>query len=287
MDLTTWISTVMGPPTKAVAASLLAVALATGSTDAAEKFAAVVVFGDSLSDNGNAGRYSNGPVWVEELGTRLGLRVEPSDGGGWNFAVGGARLDPNSGPTSLAAQADRYLARARPDGRVLHVAFGGGNDVLGAVALPGAERMVDQAAAALKSILDDLAEHGATDILVPTLPDVGMTPAMRSRGARAAAEARALTDRFNAAVDRAVQDVDGRHTVRFHRLDVHAMAERARHDPSAFGFVDVASPCQALTSCEGYLFWDDVHPTAPAHRRLAEAAFELVSNSGSEETGAP
>jgi phospholipase/lecithinase/hemolysin len=27
----------------------------------------IVVFGDSLSDTGNAGRFSNGPVWVEQL----------------------------------------------------------------------------------------------------------------------------------------------------------------------------------------------------------------------------
>ena len=287
MDLKTWIGAVMRRPAKAMAASLLAVGLATGAADAAEKFAALVVFGDSLSDNGNAGRYSNGPVWVEELGTRLGLQVKPSESGGWNFAIGGARLDPDSGPTSLRAQADRYLARPSQEGRLLHVAFGGGNDVLAAVATHGAERMVDEAAAALKSILGDLAEYGATDILVPTIPDVGMTPAMRSRGAPAAAEARAVTDRFNAAVDDGLREVSSRYAVRFHRLDVYAMAERARRDPGAFGFVDVTNPCQGLASCEGYLFWDDVHPTAPAHRRLADAAFELVSNSGSEETRAP
>ena len=264
-------------PTKAAAAAIVAVCLAPGQASAAGPFDAVVVFGDSLSDSGNAGRFSNGPVWVELLGARLGLILRPSQTGGSNFAFGGARLDPNSGPTSLRAQADIYFRRPQRAGRTLHIVFGGGNDLLAAVGASGAERMVDAAAASLQSILADLAEHGATDILVPNLPDVGMTPAIGSRGQRAVAEAGALTDRFNRAVADALREIGSRHDLRFHPLDVRAMAERAREDPGAFGFVDVTTPCHFLFSCEGYLFWDDVHPTTRAHARLAEAAFDLVS----------
>jgi outer membrane lipase/esterase len=171
------------------------------------------------------------------------------------------------------------LTRSERAGRTLHIVFGGGNDLLGAVEAANVERIVDNAAASLKRIVADLAEHGATAILVPNLPDVGMTPAMRSRSDRALAEARSLTNRFNIAVDAALSEIGSRHDIRFHRLDVLAMAERAREDPGAFGFTDVATPCQALVTCEGYLFWDDVHPTTRAHARLAEAAFELLSGS--------
>jgi len=55
------------------------------------------------------------------------------------------------------------------------------------------------------------------------------------------------------------------------------MAERARADPGAFSFIDVTTPCNLLASCDGYLFWDDVHPTTRAHARLAEAAMEAIS----------
>ena len=65
------------------------------------------------------------------------------------------------------------------------------------------------------------------------------------------------------------------------------MAERARQDPGAFGFVDATAPCQALSSCEGFVFWDEVHPTTAAHRRLAEAAFDLVAEGGGEQAGVP
>jgi GDSL-like Lipase/Acylhydrolase len=89
----------------------------------------IVVFGDSLSDTGNAGRFSNGPVWVEQLAARLEIALRPTQAGGLNFAVGGARLDPLSGPHSLRAQADLFLRMRQPSGRTLHIVYGGGNDL--------------------------------------------------------------------------------------------------------------------------------------------------------------
>ena len=113
--------------------ALLVVSLGLNSSAAAaERFDLVVVFGDSLSDTGNAGRFSNGPVWVEQLADQLGLKVRPSQLGGSNYAVGGALLDPRSGPHSLRGQADLYLAKPREDRHILYIVFGGGNDLLAA-----------------------------------------------------------------------------------------------------------------------------------------------------------
>ena len=245
---------------------------------AAPAFDRLVVFGDSLSDNGNAGRYSNGPVWVEQLAARFAVELKPSRDGGFNFAVGGARLDPRAGPHSLRAQADAFLAMPQPDGRTLYVVYGGGNDLLAAVGHPDAPALADAAAASLRSILADLVSRGATDLLVPNLPDVGITPAVRARGSRAVADAATLTDRFNAALDRVLAEFVADPKLRLRRLDVWSMAERVRKDPGGSGFVDIATPCSGLRRCEGYLFWDDVHPTAQAHGRLADAAFAAVSD---------
>jgi phospholipase/lecithinase/hemolysin len=68
----------------------------------------------------------------------------------------------------------------------------------------------------------------------------------------------------------------GRAGLRLYRLDVWQLAERVRADPAAAGFVDIASPCSQHRRCEGYLFWDDVHPTTQAHRRLADAAAQVL-----------
>jgi phospholipase/lecithinase/hemolysin len=238
----------------------------------------IVVFGDSLSDTGNAGRFSNGPVWVEQLAARLEVALRPTQAGGLNFAVGGARLDPLSGPHSLRAQADLFLRMRQPSGRTLHIVYGGGNDLLSAVGHLKAPRMVETAVASLRSIVADLVGHGASDLLVPNLPDVGMTPKIRARGTAAVAHAGWLTQQFNGAADRALSELAGSFgTMRLYRLDVRAMAARAWTNPAAFGFVDIMNPCSRLPGCEGYLFWDGVHPTTQAHGRLADAALEAMS----------
>ena len=238
----------------------------------------IVVFGDSLSDTGNAGRFSNGPVWVEQLAARLEVALRPTQAGGMNFAIGGARLDPLSGPHSLRAQADLFLRMRQPSGRTLHIVYGGGNDLLSAVGHLKAPRMVETAVASLRSIVADLVGHGASDLLVPNLPDVGMTPKIRARGSAAVAHAGWLTQQFNGAADRALSELAGSFgTVRLYRLDVRAMAARARTNPAAFGFVDIMNPCSRLPGCEGYLFWDHVHPTTQAHGRLADAALAAMS----------
>ena len=258
---------------KTVLVSMLGI-LGFGSGPAgAAQFDRIVVFGDSLSDSGNAGRFSNGPVWVEQR--QLGLDVRPSDRGGSNFAIGGARLNPGSGPTSLGAQVDRYLASPPAAIGILHIVFGGGKDLLAAVLDPRAELMVDIAAASLGDIITRLVDAGATEFIVPNLPDVGMTPAIMSRGKAAQEHAQRLTERFNAEIDRMLTEVES-HRRPIRRLDVHAMAERARSDPASYGFAEVMTPSAALASCDGYLFWDHVHPTERGHARLADAAWNLL-----------
>ncbi|HYD98095.1 MAG TPA: SGNH/GDSL hydrolase family protein [Alphaproteobacteria bacterium] len=240
------------------------------------RFDRLVVFGDSLSDSGNAGRFSNGPVWVEQLAGRLGLPLRPALQGGSNFAVGGARLDPRSGPYNLRAQADLYLRLPAPPGRTLHVVYGGGNDVRAAVGARGAEAMVDAAVASARSIVADLAARGATDILVPNLPDIGLTPEMRSRGAAAVAEAGRLSRRFNERLDAALAEFARRPGLRLTRLDVAALSARVAADPQAAGFSDIRTPCGGAADCDDKLFWDPIHPTTLGHARMAEAAHRAL-----------
>jgi outer membrane lipase/esterase len=253
-----------------------AFSLMSSSAQVRPAFDHVVVFGDSLSDNGNAGRASNGPVWVEHLATRFGVMLKPSRAGGSNFAVGGARLDPRSGNTSLRAQASAYLQAPRPDGRTLHIVYGGGNDLLAAVGQPQGRTTVDTAVASLRSIVADLASRGATDILVPNLPGIGITPAVQAQGSQAIEAANQLTARFNSALNQALSGLTGHSGLRLYRLDVWQLAERVRANPAAAGFVDITSSCSQHQRCEGYLFWDGIHPTTQAHQRLADAAAQLL-----------
>jgi phospholipase/lecithinase/hemolysin len=259
-----------------IIATLFMALIQSDPTKARTDFEHIVVFGDSLSDNGN-GRFSNGPVWVELLAQDLGLTLKPSQSGGLNYAVGGARLDLRSGPQSLRAQLDRYLKMPAPQGRTLYVVYGGGNDVFAAIEdADGGASAIAAGVASFRSIIGDLVQHGAKDIIVPNLPDVSITPEVRSHGANIVKQAGMLTAMFNEGIDHALAEIGAGKEVRLYRLDVRGMAERARADPAEFGLRDTSTPCQELPSCDGFLFWDRVHPTTEAHARLAEAALRAL-----------
>ena len=122
----------------------------------------------------------------------------------------------------------------------------------------------------------DLASQGATNILMPNLPGIGITPAVRAHGSQAIEAADRLAQHFNSALDQVLTAFVGPDGLQLYRLDVWQMAERVRADPAAVGFIDISTPCGERRNCEGYLFWDDVHPTTQAHRRLAEVAAQVL-----------
>lgn len=150
---------------------------------AALLFDRLVVFGDSLSDTGNAGRFTDGEVWIEHLARGLGLGLAPARFGGFNYAVGGART--HGGAFSLREQVQLFIATrdsGRPDPETLYVVFGGSNDLRALVGVEDKTAGADAAVAEVGSMLRTLIAAGARQLLVPNLPDVGRTPEARGHG---------------------------------------------------------------------------------------------------------
>jgi phospholipase/lecithinase/hemolysin len=258
-------------------AALLYGAMAT-SGEIATPYSGLVVFGDSLSDTGNAGRFTNGPVWVEVIAERVGTELKPSRAGGTNYAVGGALTD--GGLSDVRGQLAAYLEthRGRADARALHVVYAGANNLLMAGCEPNRDsprRVARRAAAALGAVVDDLAAAGAEHILVPNLPNIGFAPALRALGPTCVTEARRLTEAFNAALEGELREVEAKRSITVRRLDVFALADQVMSDPRSAGFRDVTTPC-LRGSCDGALFWDYLHPAAAAHARLAAAALSAI-----------
>ncbi len=125
-----------------VAALVFSAAAQAGTTDIHE----MVVFGDSLSDNGNlslasgaqqASRFTTNPgeVAVEHVADYYGFSLAPSVTGGTDFAFGGAGILTNSPGTPAAIptitdQVNGYLAAAGGmDGHTLYSMWGGANDI--------------------------------------------------------------------------------------------------------------------------------------------------------------
>lgn len=283
-----WLKMLAAAGVTATLAGNPAAAAAAGEAPA-PRYSALVVLGDSLSDGGNAGRFTDGPVWVELLAAELELRLAPSSAGGGNHAVGGARL--HGGAQSLRVQADRHLAAAgRADPDALHVVYGGGNDLLAAPWASNRATLVADAVASLRAILDGLSGRGAVHFLVPNLPDIGMAPQVSTFGPAVASLGRALTLDFNRRLAAALDgfEADRRRAGRpvvLHRLDVFRLGEQVMADPAAAGFRNVATPCPTRSGCDGYLFWDGLHPTAAAHARLAAAALEVLRRDAAGQGG--
>lgn len=260
----------------ALTAALAAEPAAAGPAGAAvPPYSGLVVFGDSLSDVGNAGRFSNGPVWVEVLARRLGTEMRPSRTGGSNYAVGGALT--HGRPTDIRGQSAAFLAAhdGAADPAALYVVYGGANDLLAGGCTGPGEAVARTAAAALRATVDDLAAAGARHILVPNLPNIGYAPVVQAFGPACVSEAGRLTRAFNAALDAELRKVEQKHGLTLLRLDVFALAEDVMSDPAAAGFQDVREPCRG-GACDDALFWDTLHPTTNGHARLAEAALTAL-----------
>jgi outer membrane lipase/esterase len=125
-----------------------ALALAISGSAAAAQFDNVVVFGDSLSDNGNLSiaeqlpfapsRFTTNPglVGMEHVADFYGVTLTPSLTGGTDFAFGGAGVINNSPGTpstvpTLPTQLQAYLAATggKADPNALYSVWGGANDL--------------------------------------------------------------------------------------------------------------------------------------------------------------
>ncbi len=239
-------------------------------------FADLVVFGDSLSDTGNAGRFSDGPVWVEGIADRLDVRLTPSRSGGTNYAVGGART--HGRPTDVRGQLQAYFASPyrRPISATLFVVFAGANDLLAAGCAGTRDRAAKTAAAAIAATVSDLAAAGARTILVPNLPDIGAAPLVQAQGSDCSNQLRRLSRAFNVALENKLEDIEHRYrSLHLVRLDVFALSEQLLALPGEAGFDHGDTPCTG-DPCKRDLFWDSLHPSARAHARLAAAALQAL-----------
>ena len=150
----------------------------------------LTVFGDSLSDSGNVGRFTwdgaTHPLYDEILARQLGQNLLPSSQGGTNYAAGGAVAVPLLNPQfNTQDQVSAYLTstggQANTNGLYIH--WIGGNDLAAAVAASIvspqiATAVAENSATAAASQVRTLLNAGAGTVIVPTVPNVGETPAL-------------------------------------------------------------------------------------------------------------
>jgi phospholipase/lecithinase/hemolysin len=260
----------------------------------AGQFTKLVVLGDSLSDTGNLfaatggaippspyyhGRFSNGPIWVEYLAAALDVPFE-------DLAYGGAKTDQGNLFDGLSGGdfpglADEVVTLMTPralDPDAVYVVWAGANDFREALsdALPRGE--TPDIAGIIGNVVNAVGAlylAGARHVVVPNLPDLGLTPEGRESGA--AEVLTVLSQIYNANLEAAL----AAYTPAAVRMDVFRVMTRIVNDPDEYGFANVTAPC--LTSAgvcatpDSYLFWDHVHPTTAGHALLAEKFAKAIN----------
>ena len=250
----------------------------------------MVVFGDSLSDQGNIylltsaspflplvppveysdgtnfGRFTNGRNYIDYLSASLGLSVTPSLAGGSNYATGGARTDSASlggfsiGNYGLLDQRDSYfssLGSAGIDPGALMVVWGGSNDVTDIIdkvnANPSYDPVpdVDKAIADIVDIISSLAAADAKNILVPNVPNLGLVPLITGGGAPVS-EATALAELFNTDLSNAIDSLAAFYPgTKVFEFDVFSLFTDAYTDPLAYGFTNTTDACYSEFAITG------------------------------------
>ena len=287
----------------------------------------IVVFGDSLSDTGNLfnftqgvfpplppyyqGRFSNGPVWVEWLATRLGVDIPMpfyySPSPGTNYACGGAMT--GSGRTELGIpnigeQIESFLDFLdqngnKPTDSQLFVIWGGANDFIHATTLLNPDDVVNHIVDHIRTIAGEAEEGAELKFLVPNLPPLWLTPLARwlaaNRDPNIDQYLNYLSTTFNDGLSIKLADLADELGITILQLDIFRLGEDIGENPAAFGFTNTMDTArigkgplgeplsyedggsEVVENADEYVFFDDVHPTVAWHEIAGNLAFELVS----------
>lgn len=285
----------------------------------------IVVFGDSLSDNGNLyeymkrelplsppyykGRFTNGPVWVELLTDMY----YPNDSKAHllDYAFGGAGVseevedddDDDEVLFTLRREIDSYLLthQDKADDSSLYVVWMGSNNYL---AVPSnADESVNQTILGIKHDLQRLIRKGAKHIMVVDVVDLGKTPAAKDFDAVELLTE--LSQKHNLLLKQTVEELKIEDpSVQWIFFDASSILDDMLVNPGKYGFTDTINTCYEemvakpsekfilkmassvdkarvdVDACEGYLFFDPVHPSELAHIAMAKRTKQMLDDAG-------
>lgn len=283
----------------------------------AQSFSDVVVFGDSLSDSGNAAQ-ANGlpagnsfttnpdPVWAEIVAGAFGASGSNSLAGGPNYAFAGACVNPGTPCTqdivpTVTEQIGLHLSArgGSADPGALYALWGGANDVADSAVndTPNALGHVLAAADAAVAQVRRLREAGARIVVVSNVPDISLTPYAVNLGPLVQGALGALAGEYNRKLDAGIREgEDGVVPV-----NLHALVREIAANPGAYGFTSVtgtacgapnaSSAVSILCGPEGspfpvtyapgagqtHLFADRSHPSGAGHAMMAALATSALA----------
>jgi phospholipase/lecithinase/hemolysin len=271
-----------------LAVTFLFLQAAFGSPSGLSGFQNLVVFGDSLSDNGNSffqagvpvapyyqGRYSNGPLWVDDF-PAIAKHFPPitaylSPLHGTNFAFAGATS------ANLADQINWFASSpyAHNAANNLYVIWIGANDF--GVSLSPLLTVQN-----IRNAIGHLAALGARDIVVINVPDISLTPFIISLGCPTIRAAKEFVFTTDILLDFEVPLAGWTNRVRTEVVDINSIFTQIVYCPIRFRFTNSSGAAYdpvhntVVTDPDDYVFWDGFHPTQRVHLIAAEFIYRSI-----------
>jgi len=256
------------------------------------------------------GRFANGPVWIEHLVASY----YPKDASAHllNYAFGGSGVaekeddDFDDGAMlTLDTQVDSYLLAHddKANDSSLYVVWMGSNNYL---ALPNdIDSEVQYVTAGIRHNVERLFVKGAKHIMVVGLPDLGRIP--MAVEFEATEELSKLANTHNTILEAEVNHLRVEHPdVEWIFFPVNNMFLEALDYPTRYGFTNTTGTCyetleympssQSILNmasrikprpirtdvCDGYLFFDPVHPSGRGHQYIGKEARKLLDALGTQ-----
>ncbi|MEM9795498.1 MAG: SGNH/GDSL hydrolase family protein [Pseudomonadota bacterium] len=277
--------------------------LGAGSAAAASldaTYTSFLVFGDSLSDPGNlaafgaappppyvGGRFSNGPVWAEDIAADFAISA--------NFAFGGARAGSDTAVPDFDEQLALYDPNLIPQGdRPLAAIWLGANDLFEGIFTGTVADAITDATMGIANGIAALQASNVNDFVVFNLPDLGQTPLYDLVLPPFSSGASDATNAFNAALDGVIAGAEANGAT-VTKIDINATFDALLANPTAFGVSEADIPClflsdePAIQAAAGFTalllgedlvcsdaeaaeraFFDLVHPNATVHSAIAD-----------------
>jgi phospholipase/lecithinase/hemolysin len=277
------------------------------------RFNHLVVFGDSLSDNGNSlvltqrlqppspygntydtsgnplpdtfpGRWTDGQNWVDyfplvapvtkHFGPITPFFADPASG--TNVAVAGA-----TSADLLNKQIPYYIkARGTLPGDDLYCVWIGANDFKAPI-----PPQPQQTAANILSGITALASAGAKQFILVDCPDISLTPEVRATATAQAAKQFVAAVNVLLAVETPLIAWQKQINVTF--VDINTIFVPLVLNPAFFGFSNSMDPALTLippnyvnvkTNPNSFVFWDGFHPTTNVHKIAAQFIYRVASS---------
>ncbi|MFC7780384.1 SGNH/GDSL hydrolase family protein [Legionella taurinensis] len=194
---------------------------------------------------------------------------------------------------SLLDDDEKYTITQAEKEDTLIVEWSGANDLITVNEKPTMEE-ADRAVDARIDNVEKLIAQGYRNFVLFNLPDLSLTPRYARKGGDEQKNARLLSLYFNKQLDKRCQQLKEKYAklnppIFLDVFDVCTLLQQAYDDPKKYGFdkdklttpfteseafkkeqKDPVDTQKHISPSKGYMFWDDVHPTADMHAYLAE-----------------